>query len=118
MGVCGISGVFAGLFGIGGGVVKGPLMIEMGVLPEVSAATASFMILFTSSTACASFASQQQIKWDYAVALCLLGLLSTGLGQLVVNRMVTKYGRPSIIVFIIGIIVAFSAVLMTYQGVL
>lgn len=35
--------------GIGGGMIKGPLMLEMGMIPQVSAATAAFMILFTSS---------------------------------------------------------------------
>ena len=43
--VCALAGLCAGMFGVGGGIVKGPLMIEMGVLPSVSAATASFMIL-------------------------------------------------------------------------
>ena len=31
------AGFFAGLFGIGGGIVKGPLMLEMGVHPAVRA---------------------------------------------------------------------------------
>ena len=33
--VCFVAGLFAGLFGVGGGLVKGPQMIEMGMLPEV-----------------------------------------------------------------------------------
>ena len=28
--VCFFAGFFAGLFGVGGGIVKGPLMLEMG----------------------------------------------------------------------------------------
>jgi uncharacterized membrane protein YfcA len=42
----------AGLFGLGGGVVKAPLMLELGVLPEVAAATSTTMIAFTSMAAC------------------------------------------------------------------
>ncbi len=34
--ICGFAGLCAGLFGIGGGIVKGPLMLEMGVLPSVN----------------------------------------------------------------------------------
>lgn len=30
-------------------MIKGPLMLEMGMLPQVSAATAALMVLFTSS---------------------------------------------------------------------
>ncbi len=38
--ICGFAGVGAGLFGIGGGIVKGPLMLEMGMLPSVNIGTA------------------------------------------------------------------------------
>ena len=50
-----------GMLGVGGGLVKGPLMLEMGVQviwnnlhlhwsqPPVQAATTAFMILFTAS---------------------------------------------------------------------
>lgn len=36
------------LLGIGGGMITGPLLLEMGVLSQVTAATSSFMVLFTS----------------------------------------------------------------------
>ena len=34
--VCTAAGFFAGMFGVGGGIVKGPLMLAMGVHPKVS----------------------------------------------------------------------------------
>ena len=49
------AGLCAGMFGIGGGIVKGPLMLEMGVLPSVSSATAAFMILFTTASAASTY---------------------------------------------------------------
>jgi hypothetical protein len=39
-----------GLFGIGGGVVKGPLMLELGVPPDAAAATSATMIMFTAGS--------------------------------------------------------------------
>lgn len=33
--VCSLAGICAGLFGIGGGIVKAPLMLELGVAPDV-----------------------------------------------------------------------------------
>ena len=33
--ICFFAGFFAGMFGVGGGIVKGPLMLEMGVDPQV-----------------------------------------------------------------------------------
>ncbi|ETV72616.1 hypothetical protein, variant [Aphanomyces astaci] len=46
---CIVAGIAAGLLGIGGGMVKGPVMLENGILPPVQSSSASFMILFTSS---------------------------------------------------------------------
>ena len=46
--LCSIAGIIAGMFGVGGGIVKGPLMLALGVLPDVAAATSATMILFTS----------------------------------------------------------------------
>ena len=43
------------MFGIGGGIVKGPLMLEMGVHPMVAAATTAVMIFFTAVVATTSF---------------------------------------------------------------
>jgi uncharacterized membrane protein YfcA len=42
------AGIVAGLFGLGGGIVQGPLMMQLKVLPEIAAATSATMILFTS----------------------------------------------------------------------
>jgi uncharacterized membrane protein YfcA len=39
------AGLASGLLGIGGGMVQSPLMLEMGMLPQVAAATASYMIV-------------------------------------------------------------------------
>jgi hypothetical protein len=53
--LCIFAGFFAGLFGVGGGIIKGPLMLEMGVLPPVAAANAATMILFTTGIAALTF---------------------------------------------------------------
>jgi hypothetical protein len=46
--ICSLAGVIAGMFGVGGGIVKGPLMLALGLLPDVAAATSATMILFTA----------------------------------------------------------------------
>lgn len=42
------SGVASGLLGVGGGFILGPFMLSLGVNPQVSTATSSFMVLTTS----------------------------------------------------------------------
>ncbi|KAI7988512.1 Sulfite exporter TauE/SafE family protein 3 [Camellia lanceoleosa] len=47
---CGVlAGVVGGLLGLGGGFILGPLFLELGVPPQVSSATATFAMTFSSS---------------------------------------------------------------------
>lgn len=114
--MCFFAGFFAGMFGVGGGIIKGPLMLEMGVEPQVSAATSAVMIFFTSLTASTSFWVFGLVTMDYAVVLFVLGLIATAVGQVGVGYLVKKYNRTSYIILSIGSIVALSAMLMGLQG--
>eukprot|EP00591_Stephanopyxis_turris_P000178 CAMPEP_0195521054 /NCGR_PEP_ID=MMETSP0794_2-20130614/17854_1 /TAXON_ID=515487 /ORGANISM="Stephanopyxis turris, Strain CCMP 815" /LENGTH=468 /DNA_ID=CAMNT_0040650515 /DNA_START=239 /DNA_END=1645 /DNA_ORIENTATION=- len=114
--VCCFAGFFAGMFGVGGGIVKGPLMLAMGVHPMVSSATSACMILFTSFTATTSFVVFGLLIMDYGVVCMLVGFVSTLIGQIILNRLMKKYQRNSYIAFSIGAIVLFSAFLMTVQS--
>jgi len=44
-----VTGLFAGLLGIGGGLVIVPLLLELGLFPLMVSTTSSFCVLFTSS---------------------------------------------------------------------
>jgi hypothetical protein len=114
--ICSLSGVFAGLFGIGGGIVKGPLMLEMGIHPQVSSGTAAFMILFTAGSASVSFALFGLLQRDYAIFFWTLGLVFTYIGQLFSNWAIGQGGRSSIIIFIIASIILTSTALMGVEG--
>uniref|UniRef100_A0A7S4NB03 Uncharacterized protein n=1 Tax=Odontella aurita TaxID=265563 RepID=A0A7S4NB03_9STRA len=112
-----LAGFFAGMFGIGGGIIKGPLMLAMGVLPAVASATAACMILFTSLTATASFVVFGLMITDYAWFSFGMGFFATVLGQLVMSHMLRKYRRNSYIAFCIGIVVLLSAILLTVESI-
>eukprot|EP00605_Chrysophyceae_sp_TOSAG23-4_P000079 GSChrysophyteH1.ASY1.ANO1.81.1 assembled CDS len=96
---CFFAGFFAGMFGVGGGIVKGPLMLHMGVNPMVASATVAVMIMFTSVSATAMFIAFGTLKWDYAWFLFFVGLITTCVGH-------------------IGAVVALSTVLMALQSIL
>lgn len=114
--VCAAAGFFAGMFGVGGGIVKGPLMLAMGVHPKVSSASSACMILFTSFTATTSFIVFGLLLPEYAVLLGLIGFVTTYIGQVGLTYLMSKTGRNSYIAFSIGFVVALSAILMTIQS--
>jgi len=115
--ICTLAGVLAGLFGVGGGIVKGPLMLEMGVNPLTSAATAATMILFTTSAACVSFQVFGLLEDTYAVAVFILGVVCTGIGQAGMNHWIKTARRQSPPVLSIGIVITVSALLVAFEGV-
>ena len=113
---CTFAGLFAGMFGIGGGIVKGPLMLYMNVNPIVASATAAVMIMFTSTSATVMFIAFGTLKWDYAWFLFFIGLICTAIGQFGVSYLVKKYKRVSLVSLSIGAVVAISCVLMGVQS--
>ena len=40
-----IAGILASLLGVGGGMIKGPVLLELGMSADVTAATSSYMIV-------------------------------------------------------------------------
>eukprot|EP00981_Chlorochromonas_danica_P007447 scaffold1754_cov180-Ochromonas_danica.AAC.3 len=115
--ICFFAGFAAGLFGIGGGIVKGPLMLQMGVHPLVASATCAVMIMFTSVAATTMFIAFGTLTWDYAWFFFILGLAATVVGQFGVSYLVVKYKRVSLVSLSIGAVVALSTILMAVQSV-
>lgn len=113
--VCTLAGVLAGLFGVGGGIVKGPLMLEMGVNPVVAAATAATMILFTTTAACVSFEIFGLLEPSYGFACFALGLVCTAIGQGAINAWMKAARRQSPPVLSIGLVMALSTGLVALE---
>ena len=118
--ICCLAGFFAGMFGIGGGIVKGPLMLAMGIHPAVSSASSACMILFTSFTATTSFWVFGLLVSDYAFICFVIGFAATLVGQVGLQYVMkrAKAQRNSYIAFSIGGVVLLSAFLMTMQSLL
>ena len=91
-------------------------MLQLGCLPEVASGTAATMILFTSSTATISFIAFDMLQVDYGIVLFFLGLFCTIFGQLVVNKIIKKSGRRSLIALSMGTITGASVILMSFES--
>jgi uncharacterized membrane protein YfcA len=77
-----VAGIFAGLFGMGGGVFKTPVMVRMFNMPaRIAAATTLFAILFTSIAASVSHWQQGRMDWSLALPLAGAFLLGAAIGN-------------------------------------
>jgi uncharacterized membrane protein YfcA len=115
-GGCVLAGIMSSSLGIGGGMVLGPIMLELGMLPDVTAATSSFMILFTAWSGVFQYLVAKRVLLDYAIFFGLCGIVSSVLGQTALDYMVKKHGRKSIIVFTAVFIISVSAILLTFTS--
>jgi Sulfite exporter TauE/SafE len=90
-----VAGIVAGLIGVGGGMVLGPLMLVMGIHPRVSSATTATLIVLTSSSVAVMFVTSGMVPWDYAVfyfSVCFAGAL---VGKNQIDAYVKRTGRAS-----------------------
>lgn len=114
--LCFVAGVMSGTFGIGGGTILAPLMIEIGMHPQATAATSSGMVFFTSIIAATSYLVDNALIPDYGALMFGLGILSNFIAQLIISPLVTKYGNPSMITGMLGLVITFTAVLMIVEA--
>ncbi|KAH9327159.1 hypothetical protein KI387_007337, partial [Taxus chinensis] len=110
---CGIlGGIVGGLLGSGGGFILGPLLLELGVIPQVASATATFVMMFSSSLSVIEFYFLHRFPIGYALYLTSISILAGFGGQCLVRKAVTCLGRASIIVFILSGVIFASALTM------
>jgi uncharacterized membrane protein YfcA len=114
--MCLPCGIAAGLLGVGGGMVVGPLLIELGARPSTVSATSTFTILVTASSSAVQFVLMGKLPVFYALFFALIGGIGTFIGQLAVERIIKRYRSTSIIVFGISAVVCVSTLAMGYTG--
>jgi uncharacterized membrane protein YfcA len=115
--LCTAAGVAAGLLGIGGGMVKGPLLLEMGLHPQVAAATSSSMILFTSSATTVQFIILGTLSVEHALWHGAIGFVSGLIGQIGMSYLIRKYRKSAFVIFLIAFVIGFSGIIMGFLGV-
>ena len=107
-----LGGIGSGMLGLGGGVIISPLMLDIGVSPQSTAASSSLMVLFTSSSTSLQFFLGDMLDLQYAGVMFFISMLASLTGITFIGKMIKKYKRPSIIVFLLAGITGFSAVLL------
>merc|ERR1739845_224973 len=88
-----LAGVAAGLLGIGGGMVIGPLFIGLDMQPKVGSSSCAFMILWTAISGVVQYSFAGKIGWEFILYGVVVGLISGQMGQRGVDHMLRKSGR-------------------------
>ncbi|KAK4730843.1 hypothetical protein R3W88_023831 [Solanum pinnatisectum] len=116
--LCGIlGGTVGGLLGSGGGFILGPLLLEIGVIPQVASATATFVMMFSSSLSVVEFYLLKRFPIPYALYLMSVSILAGFWGQCFIRKLIAILKRASIIVFILSGVIFASALTMGVIGI-
>lgn len=111
-----VAGTLGALCGIGGGMVMGPILLDLGVLPQVQSATTAMTLLLLSSSSALAFLVQGAAPVDYAVFFAVFTATGAVIGKAVIGWLVKLYRRPSAIIFLLGGIILASVLIMTATG--
>jgi uncharacterized membrane protein YfcA len=102
-----ITGIISALIGIGGGLIKVPMMNELGLSPMMACGTGSFMVIFTSLSTTIQF-----LYFLTGILFFILGftasLIGTGLSRYI--------KRPEIIQYLLAFAIAIAAILIIFTG--
>ncbi|PNS92521.1 hypothetical protein POPTR_018G037400v4 [Populus trichocarpa] len=112
-----LAGVVGGLLGLGGGFIMGPLFLELGVPPQVSSATATFAMTFSSSMSVVEYYLLKRFPVPYAVYFVVVATFAAFTGQHIVRRLIIVFGRASLIIFILAFTIFVSAILLGGFGI-
>ncbi|XP_065867309.1 sulfite exporter TauE/SafE family protein 3-like [Euphorbia lathyris] len=112
-----MAGVFGGLFGLGGGFIMGPLFLELGVPPQVSSATTTFVITFSASMSVIEYYLLKRFPVPYALYFVAVSMAAVFIGQYVVRKIISILRRASIIIFILAFTVFVSAISLGGVGI-
>ncbi|OWM78165.1 hypothetical protein CDL15_Pgr014984 [Punica granatum] len=116
--LCGMAaGMVGGLLGLGGGFILGPLFLELGIPPQVSSATATFAMTFSSSMSVVEYYLLKRFPVPYALYFIAVATVAAFAGQYIVRRIITILGRASLIIFILAGTIFISAISLGGVGI-
>ncbi len=109
-----LAGIASGLLGIGGGVLKMPILVLLFGLPtKVAIATSVFMISITSASAVMVYYLKEVLN----PTLAMIGIFSAGIGARIGSAIALKI-RPEYLRRIFGLMMLTFSIFMILEGVL
>jgi len=110
-----VVGLCAGAFGIGGGLIQGPLMLALGVAPSVMSVTSLFVVLMNTCATLIQAFSTSTLPWDWAGWFIGWGIMGAFFGRGVLERTVRAYKMQSVIVFFLAILIVITMGALVYS---
>lgn len=106
-----LTGLLAGLVGVGGGLILSPFFLLTGMDPAIAVGTSATCVLFTSSSTTIQYIFTDRIIMSLALVYGMVTLIASFTGTCLVHWLQDRFSRKSFITSIVAVGVAISAVL-------
>jgi len=110
-----LAGFSAALVGIGGGSIQGPVLLAMGLSPQVSVVTSAFMITFTGIANIIQYFMLNLITWEEAIWYGAVGIVGAVVGHNVVGYIVLKWKKQFFVSCLLATMVMVSCSALLFQ---
>jgi uncharacterized membrane protein YfcA len=99
-----VCGIIATGLGLGGGIIRTPIMVHWKMLPDVMISTSGYNLIFTSSISIVQYFVFGILPLDYSIVLVVTGFIASVIGHLIIGFWIHKSGKPKYLVLILGIL--------------
>ena len=106
-----MSGFIGQIFGLGGGFIYGPMLMSIGVNPQVSASTCLFMVMFSNAASTFMFLLFGRLNLEYTGWIAIFTGAGVIIGLFGMKKLMANYKRPSLIVFSLALATVISTII-------
>lgn len=107
-----ITGTVSTFVGIGGGMIINPLLIQLGVIPEVSSATNSVTTFFSAIASSIQYSYSGRLLPYYSISCFFTGMIGSFVGLILFKIVIKKLKRNSYIILCLSILIILSLILL------
>lgn len=111
------GGVLAAALGLGGGIIFNPVLLMLGVPPQVSGAISLYLVFYGKVASCLVYVLNGQLDIMYSMWVGLWATVGGVIGSGALILYVKLNGRQSTIVFILAFEFLIALILIPYFGV-
>ena len=111
------TGFVSTYIGIGGGMLTTPIMIQVGMLPEVVVATSSISTLCSCIISCLNYLASGDLPIVYGTVFAICSAIGSVGGIYASDYIMAVYKKQSPIIFMVALIIFLSILLLTINAV-
>ena len=98
--------------GIGGGMLITPIMIQVGMIPEVVIATGSITTFFSSLISTLNYSLVGKLNVRYGILFSIMSMFGSLIGLKLSDFILSKFRRQSILIFVVSLILLVSCIML------